>query len=44
MCIRDRINGDTATVTIKVMMGGTVVTTEEVSLVKEGGAWKIEMP
>ncbi|SRR5450759_1617504 len=39
-----KINSDTATVTIKVMMGGTVVTTEEVSLVKEGGAWKIEMP
>jgi ABC-type phosphate transport system substrate-binding protein len=39
-----KITGDTATVTIKVMMGGTVVTTEEVSLVKEGGAWKIEMP
>ena len=38
------ITGDTATVTIKVMKGGTEVISEEVSLVKESGAWKVEMP
>lgn len=38
------INGDTATVKIKVMNGGTEVTTSEVSLVKESGAWKVAMP
>jgi len=38
------INGDTATVTIKVMKGGTEITTSEVTLVKEGGAWKIAIP
>ncbi len=38
------INGDTATVTIKGMKGGTEVISEEVSLVKESGAWKVEMP
>jgi Domain of unknown function (DUF4878) len=38
------ISGDTAKVTIKVMNGGTEVISEEVTLVKEGGAWKVEMP
>ncbi len=38
------ITGDTATVTIKVMNGGTEVTTSEVSLVKEGGVWKVALP
>ena len=38
------ITGDTATVTIKIMSGGTEVTSSEVSLVKEDGAWKIAIP
>jgi uncharacterized protein YceK len=38
------ITGDTATVSVKIKSGGTEVTTQEVSLVKEGGVWKVEMP
>ena len=38
------VTGDTATVTIKVMNGGKEVITEKVSLVKEGGVWKVALP
>lgn len=38
------INGDTAKVSVKIKSGGKEITTNEVSLVKEGGVWKIEMP
>ena len=39
-----KINGDTATVTMKVMLNGAEITSEDVTLVKENGAWKIQLP
>lgn len=38
------ITGDTATVSVKIKSGGTEITTSEVSLVKEDGVWKVELP
>ena len=38
------IKGSTATVKVTVKNAGTAITTSDVSLEKEGGAWKIAMP
>lgn len=38
------VSGDTATVTVKILSGKTLITTSTVTLVKEGGVWKIELP
>ena len=38
------IKGDTATVTVRVFNQGVEATSSEVSLVKENGAWKVDMP
>jgi hypothetical protein len=38
------VKGDEATVEIKIMNDGKEVTTQEVTLVKEDGAWKVLMP
>jgi Domain of unknown function (DUF4878) len=38
------VTGDRAKVSVKIAAGGTVITTQTVSLVKENGVWKVEMP
>ena len=38
------VTGNTATVSVKIKSGGTEITTQEVSLVKEGGVWKVAFP
>jgi uncharacterized protein YceK len=38
------ITGNTATVSVKIKSGGTEITTQEVSLVKEDGVWKVSFP
>jgi len=38
------ITGDTAEVTVRIMNGDTEITTSDVSLVKEDGVWKVQMP
>lgn len=38
------VSGNSAKVTVKIMSGGQEIYTSDVSLVKENGDWKIEMP
>ena len=38
------VTGDRAKVSLKIIAGGTTITTQTVSLVKENGVWKVEMP
>lgn len=38
------VNGNTATVEVKIKTGGTDVTSSTVSMVKENGAWKVALP
>jgi len=38
------VDGNKATVVVKIKSGGTEVTNSTVALVKENGAWKVELP
>ena len=38
------VTDKTATVSVKIQSGGTEITTQQVSLVKEGGVWKVAVP